>query len=61
MQVVGAARLRADAGQAEAAERLAADDRAGDAAVQVDVAGPQLARGALEVAGEREKQPAVRA
>ena len=37
-QVVGAAGLRADARQAEAAERLASDDGAGGAAVQVDVA-----------------------
>ena len=37
-QVVGAAGLRADAGQAVAAERLAADHRAGDVAVHVEVA-----------------------
>ena len=48
-QVVGATGFRADTGEAEAAERLAPDDRAGDAAVQVDVAGAQLARRALEV------------
>ena len=48
-QVVGAAGLRADAGHAVAAEGLAADDRAGDVAVEVHVAGPQLGRGPLEV------------
>ena len=37
-QVVGAARLGAGAGEAPAAERLAADHRAGDLAVDVEVA-----------------------
>src|SRR3954462_3123252 len=37
-QVVGAARLGADAGPAVAAERLSPDHRAGDVAVDVEVA-----------------------
>ena len=45
VEVVGAAGLRADAAHPVAAEGLAADDGAGDVAVQVDVAGPQLGRG----------------
>src|SRR2546421_12782358 len=48
-QVVGPARLRPDARHAVATERLAAHHRAGDAAVDVDVAGPQLGRGQFDV------------
>ena len=49
VEVVGAAGLGADAAHAVAAEGLAADDRAGDVAVEVDVAGPQLGGRPLEV------------
>ena len=49
VEVVGAAGLGADAAHAVAAEGLAADDGAGDVAVEVHVAGPQLGRGPLEV------------
>ena len=61
-QVVGAAGLGADAGEPEAAERLAPDERAGDAAVDVDVAGsePRAVASAMRD-GERENSPAVRA
>src|SRR5690606_27417561 len=48
-QVVAAAGLGADAGHAEAAEGLAADECAGDAAVEVNVAHAVLALGTLKV------------
>ena len=41
-QVVGAARFVADAGELEAAERLAVDEGAGDRAVQIQIAHEQL-------------------
>ena len=44
-QVVGAAGLAADAREAETAERLPADQRAGDAAVEIQVADAELAPG----------------
>ncbi len=46
-QVVGAAGLGAGAGEAEAAEGLAADEGAGDAAVEVEIADAELAPRAL--------------
>ena len=48
-QVVGAAGLRVGAGEAEAAERLHTDERAGDGAVEVEVAGLELGAGLLQV------------
>ena len=48
-QVVGAAGLAADARHLEAAERLPADQGAGDAAVEIQVADQQLAPRALQV------------
>ena len=67
-QVVRAAGLRAGAGQAVAAERLARDHRARDVAVDVEVADRQPAADALddagvaaeEAAGERERLAARR-
>src|SRR6478609_2378895 len=49
-EVVGAARLRPDAGQPVATEGLTADDGAGDRTVDVDVAGPQALGRAEHVA-----------
>jgi len=50
-EVVGAASLGAHAGEAEAAEGLAADEGAGDATVEVEVADAELCAGAGEVGG----------
>src|SRR5262249_15188534 len=50
-EVVGAARLRANARHSKAAEGLAGDEGAGDAAVDVEVADAELALGPLEVRG----------
>src|SRR5947199_10815462 len=48
-EIVGATGFRSDARQAVAAERLASDDGTGDGAVDIDVAGAQLGRGARDV------------
>ncbi len=50
-QVLAAAGLGADAREPEAAEGLAADQGAGDAAVEVEVADAELASGPLQVRG----------
>src|SRR5450756_2128385 len=47
-QVVRPARLRADAAHLEAAERLALDERSGDAAVDVEIADAVIAQEPLE-------------
>ena len=63
-QVVGAAGLGADAREPVAAERLAADDRAGDVAVDVEVADGQPARHRRDrgrVAARRARRSARRA
>src|SRR3989442_15879463 len=55
-QVVGTAGLRAGARKAVAAERLAADERAGDGAIDVEVSRPEFLRGAADVRrGAREE------
>src|SRR5262245_37464290 len=57
-QVIGPAGLRADARQAEAAERLAIDQGAGDLAVDVEVAHAELALDPLDVRRAAREQPA---
>ena len=49
MQIVGAAGLGADARELEAAERLAVDQRTGDASVDVEVADAELAFDSLDI------------
>src|SRR3990172_5738120 len=48
-EILGPARLGARARKPEAPERLAPDQAPGDAAVQVEVAPPELAAGQLQV------------
>ena len=50
-EVVSAAGFFADAGEAEAAEGLALDECAGDAAVDVEVADEEVGAGAADVGG----------
>src|SRR5690349_7744762 len=47
-QIIAATDLRVGAGHVEAAERVRADHRAGDLAVQVEVADVELGAGALK-------------
>src|SRR3989442_12103720 len=55
-QVVGTAGLRAGARKAVAAERLAADEPAGDGAIDVEVSRPEFPHGAADVRrGTREE------
>src|SRR5205823_12574405 len=56
-QVVRPAGLRAHAREAVAAERLAADERAGDGAVDVEVPGSQLLGGAADARRGAREEP----
>ena len=48
-QVVGAARLGADARELETTKRLAIDQRAGDASVDVEIADAELAFDSFDI------------
>ena len=60
-KIIAAAGFGAAAGHLESAERMAADDGAGAGAIDVNIAGDDLALARSILAGLREKNPAVRA